>query len=208
MTDNNTLTEVSGLSVLKFALLGAITILHTGCATQSPPAPVAVAGPPVQATNSRAATPTTPIGESADPTLYIARLKALSAPQLLAEVTANRLRLRAVPSAENRIRLALALWASGGDDQEIQALAESSLATESEQIRGIGSLIIAICMERRRNSDIANRSLSRSRESKRELEAQNAKVDALQRQIVELERKLEALREMEKSLSQRPGMLK
>lgn len=174
-----------------------------GCMTQPVPAPVSAPGSGTQT----AATPVVPpaIRPETDLALHITRIRTFTQAQLNAELAANRQRAREAPSYENRLRLALSLWASGGDDTEIQALAEgSSAGQDNEQLRGIGTLLSAIIFERRRNRELQATNLTRNRESRREQEYQQAKVDALKRQIDDLERKLAAMRDMEKSLQQRP----
>lgn len=175
----------------------------SACMTQPTPAPVSSpASPPPPAAIPSLGTSIRP---ETDLALHVARIRALNAPQLSAELSANRQRAKDAPSYENRLRLALTLWASGGEEQEIQALAESPQnGNEDGQLRGIGMLLTAIIVERRRNRELQVSTQTRSRESKREQEIQQARLDALKRQIEDLERKLAAMRDMEKSLQQRP----
>jgi hypothetical protein len=185
------------LKVLILAhLLGA-------CSTTSPPAPV-ISKP--AATNVPVPVPVTAnLRQDVDLPVYVARLKGMTPPQLQAEIILRRHHHREIPSYANRLRLALALWASGGDDQEIQGLAEPGTAgSEDAQLRGTGLLISSIVAERRRNREFQASSQSRNLEVRRTMETQQARLDTLQRQIDELERKLAALRDIEKSLIQRP----
>ncbi len=204
MIDNSTFAEVNGIRRLVGLLFITVLLICQGCATHSPPAPVSKAGevtPPLPI--EAPASPSTP----SDPATYLSRLKSLSGPQIQSEVAISRQQLRNTPTEENRLRLALALWTAGGDDQEIQVLAESTQKnTEYSQLRGIGSLLLSIIAERRRSRDILSSSQNRSREARKELESQQVKAETMQRQIIDLERKLAALKEMEKSLLQRPGV--
>lgn len=192
------------LKVAFIAVISAISLLGIGgCTTHSAPAPVTSLRPAPQLpqTHSPAAGPRPELALAA----HAARIKTYSPYQLQSEAAANRQRVKDAPTYENRLRLALTLWILGGEDVEIQALAEAAPAlAEDEQLRGIGLLLSAIIVERRRNRELQANSVNRTRESRREQEAQQSRLDALQRQIEDLERKLAAMREMEKSLQQRP----
>lgn len=188
----------------KKRLIALILLISlTGCMTRPEPAPVS--NTPAVGTPAEAAVIATSPRPELDLAAHISRVRQMNALQLQIELGANRLRAREFPSYENRLRLALTLWAAGGEDQEIQQLAESSQADpRDDQLRGIGLLLTSIIAERRRNKDLVANSQTRSRESRREQEAQQAKLDALKRQIDDLERKLAAMRDMEKSMQRRP----
>lgn len=180
-----------------------VMIALAGCMTQPVPAPV------TQPATTTPAGPSAPVAVTVRPELdlamHVARLRLLSQHQLQAELAQNRQRAKEAPSYENRLRLALTLWASGSEDSEIQVLAEPSQANRDEdQLRGIGLLLTSIIAERRRNRELQTNSLTRNRESRREQESQQVRLDALKRQIDDLERKLAAMRDLEKSLQQRP----
>lgn len=202
MTDNSDFTEFRRFwPQLVPCLIGGLVLIQ-GCATQTPPAPVTKAGSPAPPLPIQV--PAAP-NSSPDPATYLSKLKSLSGAQIQREVTIGRQQLRELPTDENRLRLALALWTSGGDDLEIQMLAESTQRNiEHSQIRGIGSLLLSIIAERRRNRELLSSIQSRSREARKELESQQIKTESMQKQIAELERKLAALKDMEKSLIQRP----
>ncbi|MBL8518862.1 MAG: hypothetical protein JNM76_18005 [Betaproteobacteria bacterium] len=183
-------------------LLLALATL-AGCSSPQLPAPVvtsttlptAVAAPIIAQ----------PVIPDTDLASYALKLKALGPQSIQAEVAQLRQQSREAPTYVNRLRLAMALWISNGDDLEIQTLADSSQAAAADSpLRGIGLLLASISAERRRNRELVTTSHSRSQEARRSQESQQARLEALQRQIDELERKLAALREMEKSLIQRP----
>jgi hypothetical protein len=180
-----------------------LTTLLMGCATPQPPAPVI--NKPAQPVIPVASPTHMPAQPELDLASYALKLKTLGPQPFQAELIQLRQQAREQPSYANRLRLALALWVSGGDDVEIQALAESNQANLADtQLRGIGLLLASISGERRRNRELQASSQTRSQEVRRTQESQQARLEALQRQIDELERKLAALRDMEKSLIQRP----
>ncbi|MDX2220974.1 MAG: hypothetical protein SF172_18300 [Burkholderiales bacterium] len=187
-----------------YRLFLIISILApAGCMTQHAPAPVTQPAP--SPTAGLGSPVTAVVRPEVDLAMHVTRVRLLTPPQLQAELAQNRLRAKEVPSYENRLRTALTLWAAGGEDQEIQALAEPSQANNDEdQLRGIGVLLTSIIAERRRNRELQTHSMTRNRESRREQESQQVRVDALKRQIDDLERKLAAMRDLEKSLQQRP----
>lgn len=174
----------------------------TLCAAMAACAPLepTVAPTPVAA-KPRAATPA--------PTLvtYLGELRTMSEPTLAREIARQRQLLSRESSDVTRTRLALALSLSPqGEDSEILALVDPIARKESApaDARAMASFLHAIASERRRLRESAATAAAKAREERRAAETQKQRADALQERAAQLQQKIDALTEIEKSLSDRP----
>jgi hypothetical protein len=174
------------------AALAAIALVLAGCGVlEREAAPAAVsetrAAPPVQGTNRT----------NADEIVaYVARLHGMSEAALAAE--AARQRRDASDLAHVKAGLALAL-STQSDEAEILALVDPLAKKDNgdRDVRAVASFLQVVVTERRRLRESATASAVKQREERRASEAQKQRADALQQ-------KLDALTDLEKSLSDRP----
>jgi hypothetical protein len=127
---------------------------------------------------------------------YLAQIRGLSETALGAE--AARQRREATDLARVKAALALALSAQA-DEAEILALVEPVTRHEESDpdVKAMAGFLQALATERRRLKQNAAAAGTRLKEEQRAAEAQKLRADALQQ-------KLDALTELEKSLSDRP----
>ena len=143
------------------------------------------------------------------PTLvaYLGELRGMSEPTLAREIARQRQLLSKGANDATRTRLALALSLSPqGDDAEILALVEPVARKESApaDVRAMASFLHAMATERRRLRESAATANAKAREERRAAEAQKQRADTLQERATQLQQKIDALTELEKSLSDRP----
>ena len=174
---------------LVLPLLAACTALERAAAPEPAPAaaaPAAIANP-----------------SAADQLIaYVAGLKGLSDADLVTE--AGRQRRQGGDLARVKAAAALAL-AAQAEESEIVALVEPVMRRETAdpQARAMASFLHALAADRRRLKESAASAGARLREERRHLDAQKQRVDALQEKAAQLQQKLDALTEIEKSLSDR-----
>lgn len=183
------------LCVLPLALL-------TGCALQ-PPAPVAATGPatPVSAAIAPA--------HSAIEQLmaYLLQARTLGAHALSEEISRMREAWGRDKSEVTRLKLALLLASNANtDDGELMTLLEplvQDAASAKPEIRALATLVHGAAYERKRTKDSLAAAQARLREAQKSQESSLARVDQQRRQIEDLEKRLNALKTIEKSLIQR-----
>jgi hypothetical protein len=138
---------------------------------------------------------------------YLGRLRAMSEGALAAE-TARQKQLAARNADDlTRLKAALALSLSPqGEDADILALVDpvAKRAGADSDVRAMASFLQVLASERRRLRDSATAARNNLREERRALEAQKQRADTLQERAAQLQQKLDALTELEKSLSDRP----
>lgn len=166
-----------------FALLGACTAFDRA------------AGP----AETRSAVPAISAGRSAgdDLVAYLARIRGMNDAGLVAE--AARQRRDASDAARVKAALALTL-ASQSDESDILSLVDPVAKKDNgdRDLRAMASFLHVVVNERRRLKESAAAAGVRLREERRMQEAQRQRADALQQ-------KLDALTDLEKSLSDRPS---
>jgi len=140
---------------------------------------------------------------------YLARLHGLDEAALAAEAARQRDFARTLPSEVNRLKLALALAAAPqSDEADIVTLVEP-LVRESHgidpDVQAMASFLQAMVLERRRLKESAATAGNRSREDRRAHDVQKQRADSLQERNAQLQQKLDALTNLEKSLSGRKG---
>jgi len=139
---------------------------------------------------------------------YLGRLAAMRESELPAEAARLRDLLQRDPSEVTRIKAALA-WslASPSDDAELHALVDpvARASGGDADVRSMASFLQALAAERRRAKESAAAASARLRDERRAMEAQRQRADASQERAAQLQQKLDALTEIEKSLSDRQG---
>lgn len=177
----------------------ALAALAAGCA-MSPPAPVPAAKAPVQAA---------PAAHTADRLLAsLARLLALDEAGLNAEIARRRAELATNPGHQARVETALAVaMAPAPDDELVAALVAPVLAAfppAEPDLRAMAGFLQGLATERRKLRDGLAAASAKSRDDRRESQAQRLRADAQQERADRLQAKLEALTNLEKSLANRP----
>lgn len=185
-----------------FACVAACLFLAACVAPPAPPPPVV---------SDTTATPLPPKAPTPADELvaYLARLRTLDEAALAAEATRQRDFTRQSPSDLNRLKVALALAAaSQSEEGEILALVEP-LARETSNtdpdVRAMASFLHGIGVERRRLKEAAVAAGKASQGDRRAFETQKQRADSLQERNAQLQQKLDALTNLEKSLSNRKG---
>jgi len=166
----------------------------------SPPAPVPAAKAPVQAA---------PAAHTADRLLAsLARLLALDEAGLNAEIARRRAELATNPGHQARVETALAVaMAPAPDDELVAALVAPVLAAfppAEPDLRAMAGFLQGLATERRKLRDGLAAASAKSRDDRRESQAQRLRADAQQERADRLQAKLEALTNLEKSLANRP----
>ncbi len=139
---------------------------------------------------------------------YLGRLRTLGESGLEKEAVRQRQAAAATPTDLQRLKSALALEAAGhGDEGDILAIVDplaKSSRTDPE-VRAMASFLHGIALERRRLKESAAASGARLKDERRAREAERQRADALQERAAQLQQKLDALMDLEKSLSGRQG---
>jgi hypothetical protein len=142
-----------------------------------------------------------------DVVAYLGEVRKMSEPALAREITRQRQLLSKDGSDVSRTRLALVLsLAPQADDAEIIALVDpvSRRETAPADVRAMASFLHAMASERRRLKESAATANAKLREERKAVEAQKQRADTAQERAAQLQHKLDALTELEKSLSDRP----
>lgn len=143
----------------------------------------------------------------AELTAYLAEIRSMNEASLAREIARQRQLVARDGSDIARTRLAVALsLSSQADDTEILALVEPVARRENgaADVRAMASFLQAMTVERRRLRESAATANARLREERKAAEAQKHRADTLQERAAQLQQKLDALTELEKSLSDRP----
>jgi hypothetical protein len=177
---------------MKAAALASIALVVGGCALfdrETPPAAEAGA-------SAATARPTAKRTQADEVAAYLARLHGMSEAALGAE--AARQRRDASDLAHVKAALALSL-SQQSDETEVLALVEPVAKKDNgdRDLKAVAGFLQALATERRRLRESAAASGLKLRDERRALDAQKLRADALQQ-------KLDALTDLEKSLSDRP----
>ena len=183
------------LRVLPLALLA-------GCTLQ-PPAPVAATG-----AAGAFSTAMIPAHSTVEQLMaYLLQAKAMGAHALSEETSRMREAWGRDKSELTRLKLALLLASSANtDDGELMTLLEPLVqdsASAKPEIRALATLMHGAAYERKRTKDSLAAVTTRLREAQKSQESNLARIDQQRRQIEDLEKKLNALKTIEKSLIQR-----
>lgn len=138
---------------------------------------------------------------------YVAKLRGMNESALVAEAARQKRAAAKDASDMQRLRAAIALSLSPqAEDAEVAALAEPVARREGADAnaRAMASFVLLFSAERRRLRETAAAARVAAREEKRATDAQKQRAEALQERAAQLQQKLDALSELEKSLSDRP----
>ncbi|HEX5128662.1 MAG TPA: hypothetical protein VFV90_02895 [Usitatibacter sp.] len=180
-------------------------VLLAGCyALPSMEPPVVERSAPSDPSRPARATPATPGGELV---AYLARIRDLGEKPLAAETQRQRETMITRKSDLETVKLGLALLLSPtSEETEIANLMEpiARRGSADDDVRAMASFLLHQAAERRRLKEGAAAAGSRLRDERRAHEAQKQRADALQERAAQLQQKIDALTELEKSLSDRP----
>jgi hypothetical protein len=191
---------VKGLAVATCALLAGCYALPSF----EPP----VFDPPSPSAPSQARRPSARVTPGGELVAYLARIRDLAEKPLAAETQRQREAARSHKSDLETVKLGIALsLAPSADEGEIAALMEPIVRRTGadDDVRAMASFLLLQAAERKRLKEGAAAAGSRLREERRAHEAQKHRADALQERAAQLQQKIDALTELEKSLSDRPA---
>lgn len=157
--------------------------------------------PPLASTGVALATP------GGELVAYLARIRDLTDKPLAAETQRQREAVRRQRTDLEVVKLGIALSLSpAADEAEITALMEPVARRRGgdDDVRAMASFLLLQAAERRRLKEGVAAAGSRLRDERRAHEAQKQRADALQERAAQLQQKIDALTELEKSLSDRP----
>jgi hypothetical protein len=180
-------------------------MLLSGCAlierpAESPSAPL----------RAPAAAPATAAQSPADELVtYLGRLRGMNENALHAEAARQRQAAQRDHSDITRLKAAMALaLAAQSDDADLLALVDPVVrkgAAADPDVRAMASFLQGIGHERRRLKESAAAAGARLRDAQRARENEKQRADVLQERAAQLQQKLDALTDLEKSLSDRQG---
>jgi hypothetical protein len=137
---------------------------------------------------------------------YVASLRGLGESRLAAEAARQREAAGREPGDVARVKAAIALsLVPRADEAEVLALVEpvAARASAPTEVRGMASFLQAMALERRRLRESAAAAATHLREERHARDAEKQRADALQERAAQLQQKLDALSDLEKSLSNR-----
>lgn len=193
------------MNILRTLLVTGLAML-TGCAI--PPPAVTGDTTPIKTTVA-------PVTASAKPEAaeftqlmaYVLLAKSMNAQALTEDTVRAREAFGRDKSDFARLKLALALASqSNSDDSELQSLLEPLLqdpASANPELRALAILLHHASQERKRAKEGVNLAQARLRDAQKNVESSQARVDTQRKQIEDLEKKLNAIKTIEKSLIQR-----
>lgn len=178
------------------AAFAALALL-AACATPEkapppPPAPVVVIPPPPS--------------EADQLVTRLARLGATAPAEQQAEISRLKETNTRTPSDVGRVELAFALTAQGADETEILAALEPVTregGTASVDVKSVAGFLQGVVLERRKLKEGLAAANTRAIADRKAIDAGRLKEAQLQDQLSRLQRKLDALTNLEKSLSDR-----
>jgi len=185
----------------------AVAIALAGCAELEKllPSPAAPAAP--VAASAPSSVPSIFRRSAADELVsYLARLKAMNENALNAEAARQRLVAQRSPTEVARLKAAMALTVSGAAEEgDILALVDPLARRETgdPDVRAMASFLQGIAQERRRLKESAAAAGVKLRDAQRSRETEKQRAEALQERAAQLQQKLDALTDLEKSLSDR-----
>lgn len=142
-----------------------------------------------------------------DVVAYLGELRSMNEPSLAREIARQRQLLAKDGGSDiSRTRLAIALSVSPqGDEAEILALVDPVARKETahQDVRAMASFLHAMAGERRRLKESAAAANAKLRDERKAVEAQKQRADTAQERAAQLQQKLDALTDLEKSLSDR-----
>ena len=180
--------------------------LLAGCESMTPVVAPEIYAPATRAANDR-------VTAGGELVAYLARIRDLGEKPLAIETQRQREASRTQGSDLEAVKLGLALSLSpSGDDGEIATLMEpiARRAATDDDVRAMASFLLLQSAERRRLKEGIAAAGGKLRDERRAHEAQKQRADALQERAsqlqeraAQLQQKIDALTELEKSLSDR-----
>lgn len=137
---------------------------------------------------------------------HVARLNALSATALAAEARRQRNSRPMDDLARTKAAITLMLAQPADDDADAVALLDPVVSRETAdpRLKAMASFLHAMASDRRRLRESAAAANARLRDERRAQEGLRTRAEAAQERAAQLQQKLDALTELEKSLSDRP----
>ena len=136
----------------------------------------------------------------------LSRLNATGLAEQQAEVARLKESTARAPSDVGRVELAFALTASGADESEILAALEPVTregGTASVDVKSVAGFLQGVILERRKLKEGLAAANARASADRKSVDASRQKEAQLQEQVSRLQKKLDALTNLEKSLSDR-----
>jgi hypothetical protein len=185
----------------------AVAIALAGCAELEKLIPASAAPAAPVASSAPSSVPSIFRRSSADELVnYLARLKAMNENALGAEAARQRQVAQRSPTDVARIKAAMALTVSGAAEEgDILTLVDplARRETSDPDVRAMASFLQGIAQERRRLKESAAAAGVKLRDAQRARETEKQRAEALQERAAQLQQKLDALTDLEKSLSDR-----
>jgi len=166
----------------------------------------AAPGPaPVSAATSPAPSAASSISPAEELVAYLSRLKSLNENALTAEASRQRQVAQKDASDLSRVKAAMALTISAqGDEADILVLVDPLVKARTDpDVRAMASFLQGIALERRRLKESAAAAGARMRDAQKARDTEKQRAEALQERAAQLQQKLDALTDIEKSLSDR-----
>ena len=137
---------------------------------------------------------------------YMGRLRTMNETALAAETTRQKQAAQRQPTDVARLKVAMALVvAPQAEEADILAMVDPIARKESADadVRAMASFLQGIASERRRLKESAATAGVRLRNEQRARETEKQRAEAMQERAAQLQQKLDALTDLEKSLSDR-----
>jgi hypothetical protein len=137
---------------------------------------------------------------------YLGKLRTMNESALAAETTRQRAAAQKQPSDVAKIKVAMAMVvAPQAEEADILAMVDPIARKESAEaeVRAMASFLQGVAVERRRLKESAATAGARLRDERRVRETEKQRADAMQERAAQLQQKLDALTDLEKSLSDR-----
>ena len=138
---------------------------------------------------------------------YMGRLRTMNEAALAAETSRQRQALQRQPTDVAKLKVAMAMVvAPQAEEADILAMVDpiTRKDTAEAEVRAMASFLQGIATERRRLKESAATAGARLRDERRARETEKQRAEAMQERAAQLQQKLDALTEIEKSLSDRP----
>ena len=137
---------------------------------------------------------------------YMGRLRTMNEAALAAETTRQRVAAQKQPSDVAKLKVAMAMVvAPQAEEADILAMVDPIARKDSAEpeVRAMASFLQGIATERRRLKESAATAGARLRDERRARETEKQRAEAMQERAAQLQQKLDALTDLEKSLSDR-----
>lgn len=182
-------------AILVALLLGGCSLLDKLAEKSQTSAPVS------------SASPSSNLSPAEELVAYLSRLKSLNETALTAEAARQKQAIQKDSSDVARVKAAMAYTLSPqAEETEVLALVDPLVKKEARgepEVRAMASFLQGIAHERRRLKESAAAAGARLRDAQRARDNEKQRAEALQERAAQLQQKLDALTDLEKSLSDR-----